>query len=452
MQKPLIVASMTLLAACTGCIQTVYKIDLKPEGNEITRTLSVKETSQNPSSQQQTQQTEELRRIATLYPEGRAEDREGLPTFVSRFAEQMPTDVGGAGGFTQFDSPLGSVSIYSERFRGNDDLAGSLAARQRAADDLIDLALGWIDFEFSAAQSDPVDDPIDIAPIKSLIDGELRQDFKNASLLLWMAGQRQSEPSNNSPFFRLAQYLAERNYFSLQQIPAIARLAQQQNPELFISFAHGLLAQKLTATSPDADTRCLDILKDRSRLEKSIRTYLKGTDEYKQLVAQQEQAAGAATPRHVDEAQVIGNKVMAALAPDLFSRHDHVEVTLHLPLPPESTNGTWDDDTKSVRWSQSIGDSSTPGFVFATWCVPDSEQQTTRFGSVIVRGGELSNYVIWYCGLTPAESKQWDTMLSTIGPDADAVATLQAFRFEGSPNQKLPIAATLARLIQNPSN
>ncbi|WP_417736376.1 hypothetical protein [Rosistilla oblonga] len=448
MRKPLIVASMTLLAACTGCIQTVYKIDLKPEGNEITRTLSVKESSQNPSAEQQKQQNEELRRIATLYPEGRAEDREGLPTFIGRFAGPMPADVGGVGTFTHFDSPLGSVSIYSERFRGNDDLAGSLATSQQAADELIDLALGWLDFEFPPSATGDADPPIDTTSIRSLLDGELRQDLKNASLQLWMYGQAESAPNNHSPIFRLAQYLAERNYFSLQQIPAIARLVQQQNPKQFIHFAHDVLSRKLTLQNPDADTRCLDILKDWPRLEKSIRTYLKETDEYKQLVVQQEQAAGVATPRHVDEAHVIGNKVMVALAPDMFSRHDLVEVSLHLRQPPDSTNGTWDDDTKSVRWSQAIGDSSTPGFAFATWCVPEPKQQTARFGSVIVRGGELFSYVIWYRGLSPDESKQWDAMLSSIGPDADAVATLQAFRFEGQPNQTLPIAAMLVRLIQ----
>lgn len=449
MKNPFLIAAMILPLASFGCVQTVYRIDLKPLGSEIERSLSVKDSHDNADSSRRKQHDAELLRIEAFYPEGRSSDSEGLPTFTGRFGALMPADVGGSGSFTHFQAPLGSLSIYSERFRGDDDLANALAASQRAADELIDLAIGWLDFEFSNDPADSAESPIDPLTLKSLLDEEIRRDLKNVCLHLWMSRQTEDHSSVPSPIFRLAQYLVERDYLSFQQLPAIANLANQEKPEPSVMFIRGMLLRKLNIKTPKADVRCLDILKDFPRFEKSLRMYLKGTREYQELVSKRRQTDAADTEQQIDEMQIIGERIWIAFAPGLLGGRDRVDVALHLRQSPLLTNGQWDDKTKAVRWSRALSDSLTPAYVFATWSVPDTDHQKLRFGSVVLQDNELAEYVLWYRGLSTEESKQWDTMFSTIDPTSSAIEKLKAFKFDGREEETIRIVDMLVESLKN---
>ncbi len=142
---PVALAAITLLV--TGCPHNQYFVQLKPHGNAVERTLTFYcEDGVNTNTGAPNYQpfgATELAAITVLYPP-HGVTYDGLQYVArSEFTNKLPADVGGAGTFTCFTNNFGEAGLYTERFRGNDDLAGMTERRFRAANQLTELLIGW---------------------------------------------------------------------------------------------------------------------------------------------------------------------------------------------------------------------------------------------------------------------------------------------------------------------
>ena len=146
-----------------GCEEYTYEITMSPAGDQVVRRVVCSKNMPQAV----------LGKLAKLYPQ-----RTGERTFEGKFSGELPKDVGGAGTYHCFMTSMGSLSIYSERFRGDDDLDGKLVKMRDWADKLTDLIIGWLESELGN------DNNFD--KLRKFCDENLRKDIKNLSLLAWM--------------------------------------------------------------------------------------------------------------------------------------------------------------------------------------------------------------------------------------------------------------------------
>ena len=159
----------------------------------------------------------ELAAITALYPaQGLTNDGQ---RYIARgeFTNELPDDVGGAGAYTNLTTSLGEAGFYVERFRGNDDLAGMTERRFKAADQLADLFIGWSRMELGR---EPGYDKL-----RQFLDVDFRRDLKNLGAYWWEGQLAGSYKTNASEEFtvRFGQYLFERGYFTMGEIPGLFR-------------------------------------------------------------------------------------------------------------------------------------------------------------------------------------------------------------------------------------
>ncbi len=133
------------------------------------------------------------------------------------------------------------------------------------------------------------------------------------------------------------------------------------------------------------------------------------------------------------------------LLPGWTGTRESIDVTLHLPRKPFVTNGKWDEEDGEVQWVRGMESSVLPVFVHAMWTQPNPEEQTRRFGRVLITDRDLSTYAIWLHSLNESETKQWNAMLGTLeaseGIDA-VIKTLRSFHFANQPDLENPFTGT----------
>ncbi|TWU58917.1 hypothetical protein Poly51_16970 [Rubripirellula tenax] len=414
------ITSVCLLISCIsiGCAKNVYEVELRPDGNQIHRKLTVNWSTVNADpSDREVRSDDEVDRIAKLYHGQQTHGDGGEHVFTATFQGKMPADIGGAGGYTFFDSALGSLAIYHERFRGDDDAIGNVARGHAGVDELISLLIQWIDFE--------VQDRKSAERLQRFVDGPLRRDFKN--VVLYLSVMESSDDADNAlaQIARLTQYLIERDYLQLNELPAITRKIADGGESEFAALVTSIVARKVTASGGELPPNVLDAMSDPIRIKKSLRDFLRSTDAYKQKVAEAEEKGEVVTNDSPDPMDVISGIVFH----DWHYNPNHVEVTLHLLAEPLRTNGKWSDETKTVDWSARINTTTLPTFTFATWVIPDEGTQTKHFGRVVLKGQLLANHVSFYQTLSADEAVRWQTMLDSIESPSHAINVLRNFRF-----------------------
>ncbi len=441
----------TLIAA--GCSHEVYEIDLRPNGEKMERTLTFWRVTGSDIVDAPADEVEQLKK---LFPEKLPSEHAKKHTFRGTFGEQMPADVGGRGTFTRLSTAMGDVTMYVERFRGEDDLAGQLQKRQQAAANLARLVQGWCQQQFA---KEPGYDKL-----REFLQRNLETDLLNVSLYLWPIGppqldshqpQVEQEKTATGAAVRIAQYLVERDYFSVREIPQLARLMEVGGDERAGRLVAMLIARKLgvpaQAPLPDA----IAVLADPARLERSWNKYLESTPDYKQMLAEWEEkrktdpAAERPKPTAVYD-QHWGVFVQLALAPT-----DELTLRLHLPAEPHTTNGIWDkaghkEGNKEgykegyVEWKQRGIDAPFPTLCYAAWGAANDDYQKTHFGKVALDGKELAVYCVWNKGLSDKESAEWNTFVEGLKPGADLTRKIEGFRFSTDPPANKEGAQSLA--------
>ena len=96
---------------------------------------------------------------------------------------------------------------------------------------------------------------------------------------------------------------------------------------------------------------------------------------------------------------------------------EHIDAQLADVATPLSSNGWWDEDTRTIHWARPLPDrSSLPALCYAIWADADEDFQKAHFGKVILAEGDLFLYCAWRVGLTEAEATEWDAALAECTP------------------------------------
>jgi hypothetical protein len=458
-----------------GCEERIYQIELRPKGDEIERRLTITRRdlpSHGPTSLTQDDHPE-LVRIARAYGALTPDVPRCEASFSGTFGSTLPKDVGGDGHYIHFESPLGRVRIYVERFRGNDDIYSSLEARRKAVDQIVDLLVGWFELELSGQPDWP--------KVRSFLAQQFRTDLQNFSLFVWSTNVRNIFESTDAlaeVTVRAAQYFVERNYLSYEDLPALRRELEDAMQRGNAAALLARIRRLIVARSGGSETRLkesLGFLSERKTMEASWHRYFFQSAyfnkhmadiglEHRHVLGSKPSVAAktppgatsnAAEPALVvsakfeedKERDLLGNLGMQAF---VFSRHflsneSRVRASLEAPRKPFWTNGDWNAQRGRVDWSPLIAELSKPArddsgpffewptLCFAAWDEPNEEQQKKQFGSVGLAGHELLNYCTWYTGLSALEKREWDAFLPTVKKGEGPAVRLKSFHFSNEP-------------------
>jgi hypothetical protein len=459
------VAIASIVFGAAGCEEKVYQIEQWPREDKLWRRLTLTRHQPGENGRKQflnDKDKPEIERIARLYG-GAPKVNVEKATFVGAFAHALPQDVGGDGHYVRWESTLGRVCLYVERFRGSDDVAAALAVRRKTVDQLVDLIIGWLDSELHGEAEWPA--------LRKFFNTTFRQDLDNLSLYGWLvqtAPESEAKQRYLDIAFRVTQYLVERHYASYEEAPALLRELDDLNRRTtggpFMARIRRLLVARAGAAENGRLAHALGFLNDAQTAWASWERYFRTTAYYKQEreeYRRKKQAerrgpdvaatvkAGAAKPESALPA--IDNKEFeqslyfklldAFLNVRLFGNTSRAQVSLETPREPFWTNGKWVPDKLKVEWSQQIaelGDTAGanapwPTLCFAAWDEPNEATQKQLLGKVGIKGDDLFQYNLWYQGLTSAEKAEWDVFLPAAARDGDLADRLESFLFSDEP-------------------
>jgi hypothetical protein len=432
MSKHSYVKFIVLLLIIAGCEEYKYCIEMKPCDQRIERKLTC--PGNLPEDKRAT--------IARLY-----EKQIDPNIFWGRFDTNLPNDVGGAGFYTTYNTDMGQAAFYSERFRGDDNLNDTLQKLQMIADRSVDFLIGWLEHELG-------DDP-NFANLKAFCNKNIRHDFKNIAIYLWLSNIMPEYENTNSEeiLTRIMQYVIERGYLSPKQMYLLAA-NYGVNDEQILRLMRQWIANKMDYSSPQILTKRLGFLSDAKRAEESVEQYIRTTDffakawEAKKL---QDNDPNAEQPQ-IDVGEFILHDIDFEF--DLFSWSDSkVEVKLACTNEPFDTNGQWDKRANHVVWLSKIaGDEKLPTFFYASWSDPNDKYQEEHFGRVVLSDEALAQYCIWRDNLDEAKGKEWGSFVLSLNPNEDLEGRLNDFRFsvnrqKGLDEEKSDLAQEARELI-----
>jgi len=444
-------ALAALALVVTGCPSNQYIVQLKPQGSRIERTLvfyredGVDTNTGGPNYL--AFGTNELSAITALYPAaGLTHDGE---RYVARgvFTHQLPADVGGAGAYASLTNSLGEAGFYAERFRGNDDLAGIPEKRSQAAEQLADLVLGWSRMELG---QEPGYDKL-----RQFLDVDFRRDLKNLGAYWWEGWLAGSFNTNASEEFaaRFGQYLCERGYFTIEEIPGLFSDVSGDDPQALSRRIQRLVARKMGVPEAQPVPASLAFLADEAKMNESFEKYLAGTEPYRAQLKQWEEdkklKPDLARPDPWDLEKDAVNTLIDFGA---FEKADHLVVQLSLPSAPVHSNGRWDAALQQVIWDTGIEDrakaAQLPFFCYASWARADEKFQQEHIGKVALTGDDLAQYCAWRSSLDDRRGGEWDQFLAALRPGSGLVERVDAFRFSDEP---APAGTNAPQNIPSPS-
>jgi len=451
-----------ILLCMVGCTRNQYEIKLKPEAEVMHRSLTTwRQTVQAGKTDLVTFPDPELQQIAKAYNKPAPPGTARKFTFQGKFVGETPPDIGGSGNHTFWKTRMGSLSLYTERFRGNDDLAAALDDRQNAADTLTTLLQGWFKAEIG-------DDP-DFQKLEQFMDHKFRRDMRNLALYFWTVQavsesevNTESAADNSEMLVRITRYLMERDYLTPAMLPELIRSVEQKDSERFLKFVRTLVASQLQIDNADQIARRLSFLKSPEIALLSLKKYLATTKEYETFLRQWQHDHKDQPDATPPEPVKFMNEQAWQMTGIMLGGADQLKVKLTCPTQPFSTNGTWNKETSQVVWSTRINipDKSSgsvlPAMLFAFWSVPNDEFQRKHFGMVVLSGESLAKYCTWKKALTETESKEWDAFISSLTPGNNLLKRNDTFRFSIDPqpsptseNKPTSLADTPRDLIKN---
>jgi len=431
----------------TGCPHNEYVVQLQPSGRTIERTLVFYRAdginTNTGAPKYETFDADELAAIAALYS---AQDvsKEGERHVVQgQFTNELPGDVGGAGAYTNLTTSLGDAGFYAERFRGHDDLVAMSEQRCQAADRLADLIVGWSQMELGPAPG--------YDKLRQFLEVDFRHDLKNLGAYGWNGQLASAYHTNASEEFavRFGQYLLERGYFTIGEIPALFREVTDNDSPALLRRIQRLAARKMALPDNEPVPDSLAFLADETTMRKSFDKYLVGTVAYRAKLKQwEEDKKLKPDTQQPDPLEVAGDAAgnLVEFDSNVFGQPDHLTVRLALPSPPIHSNGRWDEALKQVVWETEIEErtnaSHFPFFCYASWSKADQDSQNKHFGKVALVGDGLTQYCLWRSSLDKQKGGEWDAFMAGLQPGSNLAARLDAFHFSGEPGtndaEKLP--------------
>jgi len=460
--KRYLIASFVIAAACTGCDETIYKIELAPKGNELHRTLTVwRQGGRRDDGKMQIKEMDEaeLATIARAYSKNKPKGGARKHKFTGTFTGVLPDDVGGAGRFARYESKMGAVSSYIERFRGNDRPGEVLESAMKAVDEITDLIIGYLETKLGKNAGFP--------KLRKFMDTELRKDLKDLSAYSYLASgtsrlnwlelkKEDSDTLAQEVLARVVVYIIERKYIDLSDAPLLRRVAAEKAQlEKLLDKSIKRIALKAGITDAKFVAKLVSLLSDGKRLDASFEAYLRTTPQYKNLVKDRKPVKGDADAPEEDISaselvvQPLLEKIIH-LRLD-FGGATRIEVQLVLPAKPAITNGKWNAKERAITWKGTLtardGDTTfLPEICYALWGKPDEKFQKAHFGKVILIDEQLLDYCTWRQGLTDDEAKLWDAVLMKHKAGEDLEAAVET---AVDPDQPMPYLQEGLQILQN---
>lgn len=423
------------LLLAPGCEANRYEIEMTVHGQSVERRLICWRQGGSEGGAERGENLREmpageLAHIARAYrvdvPEGAARKYE----FIGRFTDSLPADVGGSGAVVSIESDMGTAGMYVERFRGRDDLWGTLDARRQAADELADAVTYWVQGELGGSA--------EFARVRQFLSGPFRQDLRTAAayanLAVTLEGVTGDASGNVEFLVRFGHYLAERGYLTPADLPELMDLAGGSDNARLLSFVRRGLATRLGLEQLSAEW---DFLKDAASLEASLDRQLADYPPFRESLADWQRSHPDDDPSEQPRPSGYVTEVLLRMLGLRLGARDTLIVRLRCPARPYRTNGAWLDASGQVVWEQALDPRDEPPLallptlLFANWSVPSETYQTARFGRVILDGELLAAYCGWYRTLTEAEAVEWRAALEQVAADPSAEARLEQFRFTG---------------------
>jgi hypothetical protein len=439
MMKKCFLAVVLCGVLTVGCEKNKYRLVLTPKGDVMQRELTCwREDNDKKTPYPQ----EELDRIAKAYGVKAPKAGANEYTFTGTFTNNMPDDIGGAGWYLHETTSLGESFIYSERFRGHDDLQAGINERKQAVDRMVDLIIGWFQSELRWEWN--------FGKLKKFLDTDFRWDMQNVCLYGWTADliKPYSKNVDSGIPLRIFQYLAERGYFEPGKGPEMIYDALfGKNSDKAMKIVRQLAAKKMGYAPEKKIPKSLAFLANPESAQKSFEKYLSSTKEYKALLTKWENRKKTDTEAAKPEPlYVMENLFLQAMGGEgIYEKPSELggelEVGLVCPVEPYATNGKWGKE--GIEWSLvlSTSNSNLPPYAYALWAVPNEAFQISHFGKIVLEGNELAKYTLWHKNLSDARAKEWDAFLESLQPGPTLTKKLLAFQFSDEPKAQ-PGSAT----------
>jgi len=454
-------AALATCASISACKPTWYDISLTPDGAVMEREISQKFGP------------EELERVALLY--GQEVGEETLAKFdehssvdtalTGRFLTHMPDDSRNSGVLLYCDSPLGSASIFTERFGGRNDIDAMFHDQQRAFNLVWDVLLLLLD--------DLVGSPPDYPALRSFINTTVRADAWDLTLEMTVLDLGKDSMTNlssfedipdefNSMFVRALHFLEDRGYLRLDDLyeQLTDRAESVEDWQFQMTLFGTSIGRRMGLGEEAAMPAAFSILQQYSgdELEDKIEQFLDNDDSVAKLLAEfRKDYDGMSMSEPYLSMEVLVKQAFLFDFDLLDIGGDARRVTLYVPVEPYRTNGAWfeeieiDEEVPSpdetvvlgnlrpyVEWSYPLANidprgGDLPQVVFAFWAEPAEQYQLDQFGHVVLEKEDLENQCHWRKGLDDALQAEWDAFIGSLSPGPDLEATLRGFRFSVEP-------------------
>lgn len=470
MRRTILLLAIALAAAPAGCDVDSFGIEMTPRQERIERTFSAQRGARvavetkpaegqapplkkEPPSLPRSLSKEDLASLEKIYGKPLVAGEK----LTATFGDTLPNDLGNSGSYLYWPTAMGSASVYVERFRGNPDQAAALQDKLAKADKLVDHLIGWLTMELGKEPG--------FAQLKAFLGGDFRKDVHNLVLMNWtanglmeltpqtdfkQAAAPQAEVGRQVMLVRMLQYLMERGYFTRSQVPMVWRSGDSGDaPSPLLGLIQRLMATKMGVPADQPVPQSLARLVDPEfkTAEASLKRYLEGTPEYRELLRQWQEkrkAEAQAEPPKVERVEPKQPESppdpmnVLQLSEILGDARDGslLAVSLATGLQPWLTNGVWEAKEGKVQWVCELpGETAWPRLLTAMWSQPEEVFQKEHFGQVVLSGENLHWFCMWRRGLTEAEGKQWDAFVAALKPGPELKGLLSAFRFAGEPTQ-----------------
>jgi hypothetical protein len=442
---------IALLIGLIGCDHYEYRLVMTPRGQELQRDLNYWQTDTagtEPTTMPTSRPSSdvgpgELERLQGVYDAPPVRRGSNVVSFSKLVTGRMPDDIGGAGWYETYPTPLGTAFAYLEQFRGNDDLLARQEQILSAVNELADVLLGWLDTQ-------PISQKHGYAALREFLTTQVRHDAKNLALMLKHADQRWPESTDSCGadpehdlVARWLAYLGRRSYIDRNTLP--------QWDEFFDSPA-GLMisirraAQARLGTSPAVAELASMADEDRwPAMRESLGAYVMTTEPFARRRQQwEDRRKEQATPVQTDtkpseeefSARYYWSAVFEEAADFGFGSGfdsggpDRLVVFLKLPDEPLFTNGRRDADQRTVVWDSRLPDRDEaiqplPETCYALWVQANIEAQQAHFGKLALEGVDLLHYCMWYTNLPGPQKQDWDALLARLNGGPAVLDTLK---------------------------
>lgn len=428
---------ITALLLLTACELTEFEIDMELDGVELVRRLVTRRVEiEHGEKVLRDYPAEHLARITKAYRTEVPDPVPGELRFEGRFKGRTPNDVGGSGFLAVYAAPMGRLVAYSEQFRGEADPGVVMERAFQAADQWMDLVVGWLGGELGARKG--------WDRLQVLLDVDLRRDLKNLIGTFYLtvgpdarlnAGAQEGLHGEEEFLLRALHLLVAQGILTSEDIPPLFRASNHSGDRALAAALPVLKRAIIRATDlsgrGDALEGLLALLVS-GDAEASFHRHIETTALWKAKLGAWEAATAAKPGRPRPEVSAVTDDLLSTMigASLVFGSEDRLTVTLRCPAPPHRTNGRWDAAAGTLEWAGTPAHGGQlPSMAFAFWTEPDATFQEARFGRVLLSGAALEEYVLWYQGLHAGEQRQWDALLKGLRPGADAVGRLRSFRF-----------------------